>query len=87
MAVIPTGDKFAVIGSWNSGAGTLSAKAGKKLSAVQLQAYKSARGRPARRAESAMMPKGRARPVREFIEQLRYIAEGYKSRKEIRSVL
>jgi hypothetical protein len=87
VAVIPTGDKFALIGSWNSGAGTLSQKAGKKLSAVQLQAYKSARGRPARRTESAMMPKGRTRPVREFIEQLRCIAEGYKTRKEIRSVL
>lgn len=87
VAVIPMGDKFALVGSWDSGAGTLSQKAGKKLSAVQLQAYKSARGRPARRAESAMMPKGRSRPVREFIEQLRYVAEGYKSREEIRSVL
>lgn len=87
VAVIPTGDKFALVGSWNSGAGTLSQKAGKKLSAVQLQAYKSARGRPARRTESAMMPKGRTRPVREFIEQLRCIAEGYKTREEIRSVL
>jgi len=87
VAVIPTGDKFAIIGSWNSGAGTLSQKAGKKVSAVQLQAYKSARGRPARRAESAMMPKGRSRPVREFIEQLQCIAEGYKTREEIRSVL
>jgi hypothetical protein len=87
VAVIPSGDKFAVVGSWNSGAGTLSQKAGKKVSAVQLQAYKSARGRPSRRAESAMMPKGRPRPVREFIEQLRYVAEGYKSREEIRSVL
>ena len=87
VAVIPTGDKFAIVGSWNSGAGTLAQKAGKKLSAVQLQAYKSAKGRPARRAESAMMPKGRSRPVREFIEQLRYVAEGYKSRDEIRSVL
>jgi len=87
VAVIPTGDKFAIIGSWNSGAGMLAQKAGKKISAVQLQAYKSARGRPARRAESAMMPKGRGRPVREFIEQLRCIAEGYKTREEIRSVL
>jgi hypothetical protein len=87
VAVIPTGDKFAIVGSWGSGAGTLTQKAGKKVSAVQLQAYKSARGRPARRAESAMMPKGRRRPVREFIEQLRYVAEGYKSREEIRSVL
>jgi hypothetical protein len=87
VAVIPTGDKFAIIGSWNSGAGTLAQKAGKKLSAVQLQAYKSARGRPARRAESAMMPRGRSRPVREFIEQLRYVAEGYKTREEIRSIL
>ena len=87
VAVIPSGDKFSVIGSWNSGAGLLSQKAGKKLSAVQLQAYKSARGRPARRTEGVAMPRGRSRPVREFIEQLRCISEGYKTREEIRSVL
>ena len=87
VAVIPTDDKFAIVGSWNSGAGTLAQKAGKKLSMAQLSAYKSAKGRPARRAESAMMPKGRSRPVREFIEQLRYVAEGYKTREEISSVL
>ena len=87
VAVIPSGDKFSVIGSWNSGAGLLSQKAGKKLSAVQLQAYKSARGRPVRRTEGVAMPRGRSRPVREFIEQLRCISEGYKTREEIRSVL
>lgn len=87
VAVIPSGDKFSVIGSWNSGAGLLSQKAGKKLSAVQLQAYKSARGRPVRRTEGVAMPRGRSRLVREFIEQLRCISEGYKTREEIRSVL
>ncbi len=61
VAVIPKGEKFAVVGSWDASTGTLDKKAGKTLSAAQLADYKSGRGRP--------------KKVREFIENLRQIAE------------
>lgn len=61
VAVIPKGDKFAIIGSWDDSSGTLSNKAGKTLSSAQLADYKSSRGRP--------------KKVREFIENLRHVVE------------
>ena len=61
VAVIPKGDKFAIIGSWDASSGTLNKKAGKTMSSAQLADYKSSRGRP--------------KKVREFIENLRYVVE------------
>ncbi len=61
VAVVPKGAKFAIVGSWNSGTGSLDKKAGKTLSADQLADFKSAKGRP--------------KKVREFIENLRTVAE------------
>lgn len=61
IAVVPKGAKFAIVGSWDSSSGSLDKNAGKTLSADQLAAYKSAKGRP--------------KKVREFIENLRYVAE------------
>ncbi len=61
VAVVPKGAKFAIIGSWDAGSGSLDKKAGKVMSADQLAAFKSAKGRP--------------KKVREFIENLRHVAE------------
>ncbi len=61
VAVIPKGDKFAIIGSWDASSGTLNNKAGKTLTTAQLADYKSSRGRP--------------KKVREFIENLRHVVE------------
>lgn len=87
IAIVQKGNKNYVAGTWSGTKGEIATKLSATVPTASLSDYKSARGRPRTRAESAMMPKGRSRPVREFIEQLRYVAEGYKSREEIRSVL
>lgn len=61
IAVVPKGAKFAVVGSWDASSGSLDKKAGKTMTADQLAAFKSAKGRP--------------KKVREFIENLRYVVE------------
>lgn len=61
IAVVPKGDKYSIIGSWDSGTGSIDKKAGKTITAAQLSAYKSSRGRP--------------KKVREFIENLRHVVE------------
>jgi hypothetical protein len=87
IAIVQKGNKNYVAGTWSGTKGEIATKLSSTIPTASLSDYKSARGRPRTRAESAMMPKGRPRPVREFIEQLRCIAEGYKTREEIRSVL
>lgn len=61
IAVVPKGDKYSIIGSWDAGSGSIDKKAGKTITAAQLSAYKSSRGRP--------------KKVREFIENLRHVVE------------
>jgi len=87
VAVIQKGNKNYVAGTWSGSKGEIATKLSATVSTASLSDYKSARGRPARRTEGVAMPRGRSRPVREFIEQLRCISEGYKTREEIRSVL
>jgi hypothetical protein len=87
IAIVQKGNKNYVAGTWSGSKGEIATKLSATVPTASLSDYKSARGRPRTRAESAMMPRGRTRPVREFIEQLRCIAEGYKTREEIRSVL
>ena len=87
IAIVQKGNKNYVAGTWSGSKGEIATKLSATVPTASLSDYKSARGRPRTRAESAMMPRGRSRPVREFIEQLRCIAEGYKTREEIRSVL
>jgi hypothetical protein len=73
IAVIPQGKKFAVVGSWEGSKGNIHTSAGEIMTADELAAFKSAKGRP--------------KKIREFIESMRFVVEGIKTREEIRSNL
>ena len=73
IAVVPRGKKFAVVGSWEGSKGSIHTSAGDMMTADELAAFKSAKGRP--------------KKIREFIENLRYVVEGVKTREQIRSTL
>ena len=62
VAVTPKGAKFLVVGKWTDNSGTLINQPKELLTLDDLKAFKSARGRP--------------KNVREWIETLRYVAEG-----------
>lgn len=62
LAVVPKGKKFLVVSKWENGAGTLLDNPNEIVSLADLQAFKSAKGRP--------------KKVREWIETLRFVAEG-----------
>ena len=62
LAVVPKGKKFLVVSKWENGAGTLLDNPNEIVSLADLQAFKSAKGRP--------------KKVREWIETLRFVSEG-----------
>ncbi len=62
IAVVPKGKKYLVVSKWENGAGTLLDKPTELLALTDLQAFKSAKGRP--------------KKVREWIETLRFVSEG-----------
>ena len=61
IAVVPKGKKYLVVSKWENGSGTLLDKPSELLALTDLQAFKSAKGRP--------------KKVREWIETLRFVAE------------
>ena len=61
IAVVPKGKKYLVVSRWENGAGVLLDKPNEILSLDDLQAFKSAKGRP--------------KKIREWIETLRFVAE------------
>jgi hypothetical protein len=61
IAVIPKGKKYLVVSKWEDGSGILLDKPSEMLSVNDLQAFKSAKGRP--------------KKIREWIETLRFVAE------------
>lgn len=61
IAVVPKGKKYLVVSKWENGAGVLLDKPNEILSLDDLQAFKSAKGRP--------------KKIREWIETLRFVAE------------
>ena len=65
LAVVPKGKKFLVVSKWENGAGVLLDKPNEIVSLADLQSFKSAKGRP--------------KKVREWIETLRFVAEGATS--------
>jgi hypothetical protein len=62
VAVVPKGKKYIVVGKWENDSGMLFDKPNEMLSLEDLKAFKSAKGRP--------------KKVREWIETLRFVAEG-----------
>ena len=62
IAVVPKGKKYLVVSKWEDGAGILLDQPNEILSLADLQSFKSAKGRP--------------KKVREWIETLRFVAEG-----------
>jgi hypothetical protein len=61
IAVVPKGKKYLVVSKWENGSATLLDKPTELLTLADLQAFKSAKGRP--------------KKVREWIETLRFVAE------------
>jgi hypothetical protein len=61
IAVIPKGKKYLVVSKWEDGSGILLDTPNEILSVDDLQAFKSAKGRP--------------KKIREWIETLRFVAE------------
>jgi hypothetical protein len=64
IAVVPKGKKYLVVSKWENGSGVLLDQPNEILSLDDLQSFKSAKGRP--------------KKVREWIETLRFVAEGVK---------
>lgn len=62
IAVLPKGKKYLVVGKWENDSGVLLDKPSELLTLDDLKSYKSGRGRP--------------KKVREWIETLRFVAEG-----------
>ena len=62
IAVIPKGKKYLVVSKWEDGSGILLDTPNEILSVDDLQAFKSAKGRP--------------KKIREWIETLRFVSEG-----------
>jgi hypothetical protein len=62
IAVIPKGKKYLVVSKWENGSGVLLDNPSELLALTDLQAFKSAKGRP--------------KKVREWIETLRFVSEG-----------
>ncbi len=65
IAVVPKGKKYLVVSRWENGSGVLLDNPNEILSLDDLQSFKSAKGRP--------------KKVREWIETLRFVAEGATS--------
>jgi hypothetical protein len=72
IAVVPKGKKYLVVSKWENGAGVLLDKPDEVLSLNDLQAFKSAKGRP--------------KKVREWIETLRFVAEGAKVDRMVKHI-
>jgi hypothetical protein len=62
LAVVPKGKKYLVIGKWENDEGTLFSSPSELVTVKDLEQYKSGKGRP--------------KKVREWIETLRFVAEG-----------
>ena len=72
VAVVPKGKKFLVVGKWENDSGMLFDKPSEILSLEDLKAFKSAKGRP--------------KKVREWIETLRFVAEGAKVDRMVKHI-
>jgi hypothetical protein len=72
VAVIPKGKKFLVVGKWEDGSGTLIGKPSELITLDDLKSYKSGKGRP--------------KKVREWIETLRFVAEGAKADRMVKHI-
>lgn len=72
LAVTPKGKKYLVVGKWENDAGTLFDKPSELVTLDDLKAYKSGKGRP--------------KKVREWIETLRFVAEGAKVDRMIKHI-
>ena len=72
VAVIPKGKKYLVVGKWEDGAGKLFNEPNELITSDDLSAYKSAKGRP--------------KKVREWIETLRFVAEGAKADRMVKHI-
>ena len=73
VAIVQKGNKNYIAGEWTNNAGKIEPKLSRTIAAAALADYKSKKGRP--------------KKVREFIENLRYVVEGTRSREEIRASL
>jgi hypothetical protein len=72
VAVIPKGKKFLVVGKWEDGSGTLISKPSELITLDDLKSYKSGKGRP--------------KKVREWIETLRFVAEGARADRMVKHI-
>ena len=63
VAVVPKGKKYLVVGNWENDSGMLFDAPSEILSLEDLKAFKSAKGRP--------------KKIREWIETLRFVSEGW----------
>lgn len=73
VAIVQKGNKNYIAGEWAGNSGNIVDKLSKTIPASELANYKSRKGRP--------------KKIREFIENLRYVVEGVKTREEIRAKL
>jgi hypothetical protein len=85
IAVVPKGAKYQVVGEWTGESGIVLANLGKLMTAKEIEEFKSDRGRPRTRtaaADSTPKTRGRPKKVREWIETLKFVAEGEKTETE-----
>jgi hypothetical protein len=72
IAVVPNGEDYMVVSKWEDGAGILLDNPSEILSLEDLKAFKSAKGRP--------------KKIREWIETLRFVSEGWdEMTKDVKS--
>jgi hypothetical protein len=82
IAVIPMGKAYAIVGEWHGEHGMVFDNVGDKITAKQIEDFKSDRGRPRTRtaaADSTPKTRGRPKKVREWIETLKFVSESKRS--------